>query len=138
MFCKYCGIQIPDGSKFCGKCGQSQIPKTNADVIINTNTNSGGNMMENQNYNGNMQPMPAPTSGLAVASMVLGIISLVSSCFGVVGIICGLLAVILGGCALASKKGGRGMAIAGLVCGIIALVPSIIVISIGSSILEMF
>ena len=35
-----------------------------------------------------------PTSGLAIASMVLGILSLVVSCFGVVGIICGILAVL--------------------------------------------
>lgn len=77
-----------------------------------------------------------PTSGLAIASMVLGILSLVVSCFGVVGIICGILAVIFGGCALLTKKGGKGMAIAGLVCGIIALIPSIIVISTVGSIAD--
>ncbi|MBS6407446.1 DUF4190 domain-containing protein [Ruminococcus bicirculans (ex Wegman et al. 2014)] len=68
--------------------------------------------------------------------MVLGILSLVVSCFGVVGIICGILAVIFGGCALLTKKGGKGMAIAGLVCGIIALIPSIIVISTVGSIAD--
>ena len=61
---------------------------------------------------------------------------LVVSCFGVVGIICGILAVIFGGCALLTKKGGKGMAIAGLVCGIIALIPSIIVISTVGSIVD--
>ena len=52
------------------------------------------------------------------------------------GIICGILAVIFGGCALLTKKGGKGMAIAGLVCGIIALIPSIIVISTVGSIVD--
>ena len=70
------------------------------------------------------------------AGWVLGILSLVVSCFGVVGIICGILAVIFGGCALLTKKGGKGMAIAGLVCGIIALIPSIIVISTVGSIVD--
>ncbi len=94
--------------------------------------------MNDQNYNGNNMQPAAPASGLAIASMVLGIVALVTSCFGAAGIVCGILAVILGGCALATKKGGKGMAIAGLVCGIVALVPSIIVISIGSSILSLF
>ena len=64
------------------------------------------------------------------------LLRLVVSCFGVVGIICGILAVIFGGCALLTKKGGKGMAIAGLVCGIIALIPSIIVISTVGSIVD--
>lgn len=134
MFCKHCGNQLPDDAEICENCGQVRT----FDPVTFTNTNIGGNMMDNQFYNGNnMQMPPQPTSGLAIASMVLGIIALVLSCFGTVGIICGLLAVILGGCALATKKGGKGMAIAGLVCGIIALVPSIIVVSIGSSLLSM-
>lgn len=81
------------------------------------------------------QQMPAQkSSGLSIAAMVLGIISLCSSCFGFIGIVCGLLAVILGGIALATKADGKGMAIAGLVCGIVAIIPSILVIVTAASI----
>lgn len=64
------------------------------------------------------------TSGLAVASLVLGIISLVIPC---VGIVTGLLATIFGGISLGQisrsrgRLAGRGMAITGLVTGIIAI-----------------
>ena len=109
--------------------------------------------MENQNMNQNQAPNPynngqpvvqvnmppqQKTSGLAIASMVLGIISLCCSCFGWIGIICGVLAVIMSGIALAGHKAGKGMAVAGLVCGIIALIPSIIVIATVGSIISAF
>lgn len=74
--------------------------------------------------------------GLAVASMVLGICALVfSCCFYYISIPCALIGVILGGVSISQHKGGKGMAIAGLVTGIISLIPSIIVIVIGGSIL---
>ena len=68
-----------------------------------------------------------PTSGTAVASMVLGILGLVSSCctFGIFSV----LAVILGHVGLhETKKGthkGQGMAIAGLVMGYVIVGPAI-------------
>lgn len=70
--------------------------------------------------------------------MVLGIIALVTSCFGVTGIICGALAIIFGGLALLSHKAGKGMAITGLVCGIVALIPAIYFVSAATSIMSMF
>ncbi|WP_124098285.1 DUF4190 domain-containing protein [Ruminococcus sp. Marseille-P6503] len=74
--------------------------------------------------------------GLSVASMVLGICSIVFSCFAFISIPCAIIGVILGGASLATKKGGKGMAVAGLVTSIISLVPTIIVIVTGSSILN--
>ena len=69
------------------------------------------------------QPAPKQEStGLAVASMVLGIISLVLSCLVTVSAICSLLALIFGISSLCSHKGGKGMAVAGIVCGAISLV----------------
>ncbi len=62
------------------------------------------------------------TNGLAIASMVCGILSLVFFCF-CGGIFFGLPAVICGHLALnqlnhpGNQQDGRGMAIAGLVCG---------------------
>lgn len=59
--------------------------------------------------------------GLAIASMVTGIIGLVLFCVPVVNLILGLLGVVLGGVSLSKKQAGKGMAIAGLVCGLLAL-----------------
>ncbi|WP_203981152.1 DUF4190 domain-containing protein [Planosporangium flavigriseum] len=70
-----------------------------------------------------------PTSGMAVASMVLAIIGLVSGCcsFGVPSI----LAVIFGHVALgetrSGRKSGHGMAVAGLVMGYVVMLPAILI-----------
>ena len=58
--------------------------------------------------------------GLSIASLVLGIIGLCTSCT-FVGIICGALAIIFGGFALHKKEGIRGLSIAGLILGIVSL-----------------
>lgn len=63
---------------------------------------------------------------MAVASLVLGIIAILSSVvggafsLGWVGSACGIVAIILG--AIARKSAQKGMATAGLVLGIISLV----------------
>lgn len=60
--------------------------------------------------------------GLSIISFVLGIVGLL-----VFGIVCGILAVILGG--IGMKRGLKGLAIAGIVLGIIDIVGALIVIS---------
>ena len=72
----------------------------------------------------------APNHGPAVASMVLGICSLVLWWFG---IITGIIGLILGAtslkhCQPRGMKRGRGMAIAGIVCSCIALALWLIVL----------
>ncbi len=71
------------------------------------------------------------SNGLAVAALVVGIISLLGIfCFGIGGLVLGLIAVVLG--VLGMKKANelpgqpqRGLAIAGLVTGGLAMVASI-------------
>lgn len=94
--------------------------------------------MDNNNfqqpvYQQPMMPQEPPKSvGLAVASMVLGILSLLlACCVPYLPVLMGLLAVILGAVSLAKKLGGTGMAVAGLVCGIISLIPAVIIIITG-------
>jgi hypothetical protein len=74
-------------------------------------------------------PMPR-NSGLSVAGMVLGILTLVGFWVPIGSVLLGVLAVVLSGAGIAQtgKPGvtGRGMAITGLVCGIIGLIPSVI------------
>ena len=60
------------------------------------------------------------SKGFSIASMVLGIISVVLFCFAYISIPGSILAIIFG--AVGMKKGGKGMAIAGIVLGIIAIV----------------
>lgn len=124
--CPKCQASNSGTARFCKSCGSPNPLQT----VVSAQP------AQNTIYIQQSSAPSNPTSGLAIASMVLGILSLVVSCFGVVGIICGILAVIFGGCALLTKKGGKGMSIAGLVCGIIALIPSIIVISTVGSIVD--
>lgn len=77
-------------------------------------------MSENLNQGGYVQPQ---SNGLAVASLVLGILSIVFVWIPFVGLISWILApvgLVLGLVAL-SKPYGRGMAIAGTVCSGVGL-----------------
>ena len=59
------------------------------------------------------------SKGLSIASMVLGIISVVLFCIWYISVPCAILAIIFG--IIGKKKGAKGMATAGLVLGIVAL-----------------
>ncbi len=76
--------------------------------------------------------------GLAVASLVLGIIGVLTSWILIGGLL-GLVALILGFVALGKAKrgeaGGRGMAIGGIVTGAIALLITIGIVALGASFL---
>lgn len=69
---------------------------------------------------------PKKGKGMAIAAMVVGIVSLCASCFGWIAIIGGVLAIIFG--AVAIKSAGRGMAIAGIITGAVAIVLAILFI----------
>mgnify|MGYP002626869172 CR=1 FL=1 len=73
--------------------------------------------------------------GLAIASMVLGIVSIVPGwCIPYLPLVLGLIAVILGGVSINKKQAGKGMAIAGLVTGIISLaIYAILLACVGAS-----
>lgn len=76
-------------------------------------------------------------AGLAIASMVLGIVALVvSCCFYYISIPCAIIGIILAGVSLKGQRAGKGMAIAGLVCSIVSLIPSVLVIVSGAALME--
>lgn len=89
--------------------------------------------------NGDMQQMPQQpqgSSGMAVGSMVLGIISILVVCFiWPVGLILGIIGLILGAVALKKQTPGKGMAIAGLVCSIITVVLTVLTLTFLGSII---
>jgi hypothetical protein len=66
--------------------------------------------------------------GMAIASMVVGILGLVGFCLWFIAGILDVIAIVLGGVSLARIKnsngylGGKGFAIAGLTCGIIGII----------------
>ena len=75
----------------------------------------------------------APTSGLAIASLVCGVLAIMLSC-NLIGIVTGIPAIICGHMANNRMKApgniqsGKGMALAGLICGYIASLISVIVV----------
>ena len=118
MVCNNCGGFIPDGSMACPNCG------TPVAAPGYGQPQQGGYMQPQQGgypqqpgYGGGYpQPVQQPGRGLAIASMVLGIICLVFIFFGVfawIGSILGIIGLILG--AVAKSKGY----VAGLVMCII-------------------
>lgn len=77
-----------------------------------------------QGFNNNVPGGPFPGRGMSIASMVVGICSIVLCCFWYLAIPCGIVAVVLG--VIGLKKHKNGMAIAGLVCGIIGTILGIL------------
>jgi hypothetical protein len=83
---------------------------------------------------GSGQPLAAPPSarpgnGLAVAALVLGVASLVAAISFILfplGLLGGLVAVVLGGIAVAGGRPSSGQAVAGIVCGVVALIIAIV------------
>lgn len=77
------------------------------------------NMPPDENYT---LPPPPPVSGCSVASMILGIISILTNCCLLfVSIPCAIAGIIFAGVGMKSGKGGKGMGVAGLVLSIISI-----------------
>lgn len=74
--------------------------------------------------------------GFGVASLVLGILSILfSCCFYYVAFPCGLIGLILGAVAIKKNNAGKGLAIAGVVLSIISLALAVITIVMGGALL---
>jgi hypothetical protein len=130
MFCAKCGTQIEGGSRFCQKCGASVPPPAGQ-------------------YDASFQPTAAPatappaqpasyqpgtavkTSGMAIASLILGIIGMIS----IPTMLLSILAIIFGaiGMGQVNKSNGllkgKGMAVTGIILGILAILLTIAVIA---------
>ncbi len=125
MFCEKCGTQCADGTAFCNNCGAA-LNNANAGATQATYQQPQYQQPQYQQpqyqqpqYQQPQYQQPATTKqpghGLAVASLVLGILS-----FIVAAVICGSLGIALGGAA--KSKGNKSpMATAGIVCGCIGV-----------------
>jgi len=75
-------------------------------------------------------PAPASggSSGKAIASMVLGIVSLALFCFWYLAIPCAIVGLVLGVLSMKKKENGHGMAVAGVVMSIVAVAIAVILV----------
>lgn len=126
-FCKYCGSQLEDGAAFCGVCGKNQgddAPQQVAPTASVYSTPYGVVPQAPYGVPPVYSNVSVPGKGLGVASMVLGIISLVLFCIWYIAIPCGIVAACLGGASVNKAKAvgqKNGLATAGIVCSCIAL-----------------
>jgi hypothetical protein len=113
-----------------------------SDPFANVN-NNGYTQAPNNGYNMNGQPMGNPYGqppqeqggqGMAIAGMVLGIISLVCCCSGYFALVIGIVGFVLSLIVLVQKKPGKGMAIAGIICASIAVITILALLMIGRSV----
>lgn len=124
MICGNCGYENDGYSEFCVNCG---APVAN----YNGNYNGDYNGNYNGNYNGGyndgyydapaVQPKPAP-DGMGIASMVLGIVSLIlTGDFAILAVV-GLILGVISYKKTKTDKGSSGFAIAGIITSVINLV----------------
>lgn len=147
--CPKCNNTCSDEEIVCQKCGYvftpegfnyGTLPQGNSNSSSNYNgyngmPNQGGfNGMPNQERYNNLGYQNPKTNGMAIASLVLGIVGVVFSCCYAVGIVPSIISLILG---ITSRRNikrsngtqkGEGMALAGIILSIIAIVLSIYMI----------
>ncbi len=70
-------------------------------------------------------PIKKKRNGMAIASVILGIVSLLMCCLIVVSVPCALLSIVLG--AVALRKGKSAVAIAGIILGAISMAVAVLV-----------
>ena len=75
-------------------------------------------------------PQPKDRRGMAIASLILGIASIVLCCLWYLSIICAVVGIVLG--IMSLKSSGHGMALAGIICGSVGLVLCIVMLILGA------
>ena len=87
-----------------------------------------------QNIQNPYQAPPEGSVGMAVASMVLGIVGfLISCCFYPVTIVLAVVGLILGAVAIKKGPAGKGMAVTGIILSIISLAFAVLLIILAAS-----
>jgi len=118
MNCLQCGKGSPEGSKFCLHCGAAL---TQAQAAAPAAPSAGAPPVQPP---GAPPAGPAPTSGKAIASLVLGLCGLLCGIAAIVGLIFGIVAL-----SDIKKSGGRlegrGLATAGIVVSVVVLILSL-------------
>ena len=125
MICSKCGAELQDGAQFCNKCGQriEFMPQQQQQPQQQTQYTPAQNPWGGNVPNQPMRSEEEPGKGLATASLILGILSLVFifvGTYALIGTLLGSIGIILA--AVAKKKGNKsGVGTAGLVMSIIGV-----------------
>lgn len=134
-FCSNCGAEIPEGTKFCPNCGAA-VKIQPAAGQPDYQGSTGNQPQDNYNRVNSYQPAANNASssgeeghGLAIGSLVCGIIGVVCWFFGAgsfLSIILGIVGLVLAG---NSKKNGNseGVRTTGFILSLIALIVGVIV-----------
>lgn len=128
MKCTNCGHELPEGAYFCSDCGAKVESSSGSGygreyVVQDEDTGGSYNRQGRAPV-----ASGSSGSGLSIASMVLGIGALLFSCCSITGIgvtlpfFMAVAGIILGVISTYKKCDGHGMAVAGIVCSIIAIV----------------
>lgn len=149
MFCSKCGREIPDDTKICGYCGapsQGEWQKTEYNQTQNVYgepkanySGQGGSYQSGYSQNtgyGTPQNMDGGSTGMGIASMILGIVALLMSCCvnkWWLTLIVAACSIVLGILSIQKNSEGKGMAIAGIVCSCIAVLMGVIVLALGAA-----
>lgn len=161
MYCNKCGNAIPDGSNVCAYCGTPVGEASGADgagtnrqnVYRETPPNYAGQTggssqytyQQSSNagygYGAPVNPVDSGAVGMAVTSLVLGIIALLLVCCVSIWwltVLVAIVSIVFGAVSLGKRMGGRGMAIAGVICSIAALVIEVVLVIVGVGLFAAF
>ena len=124
MFCSKCGTQNAEEAVFCNKCG--------AQLQANPAAPTGNSPVKPIGFK-------KPNKGMAIASMVIGIISIALFMFETASVVCSIVGIVLSTITLTRAKYHsvqNGMAVAGLVCSIAGFAIQVIITSFVPTILN--
>lgn len=118
MFCKNCGSENNDTDKFCKNCGQPLSAQESQQEGASGSASPDPTPVQYTSYRQESPMDESAPTGIAIASMVLGIVSIVFCCFSVIAVACGIIAIVF-----AKKEEQRGVSNgfikAGFICGLI-------------------
>ena len=109
-YCPACGTQLEENSKFCTTCGYSLEVQNNYDINNNFTTSAG---------------VQANANGMAIAGLVVSIVSLVFCC-GSISWLSLIFSIIGMNSAKKNNGAGNGLAIAGLIVSIIGMLSMLV------------
>lgn len=122
MFCKYCGKEVEDGTKFCPSCGANLLEEEKPAQAAPEVQPAAEPVIQGE-----------PKEKVTVAKLIFAIIGFVSGLTALAicwipftGMFCAIFGVVFSACGKRSNR-CKGLAIAGLVLSIIALVVGAII-----------
>lgn len=138
MNCKNCGAPISEGEKFCMNCGSpvATVERVEAETVetkddFDSLYDEDYNTQSTSGYVNDVTEKKSSGKGLAIASMIFGILAFLCCCINLVGLLFGAIAIVLGIISIKSSGEGKGMAITGIVLGSLGALSGLVSIIFG-------